>query len=231
MFDLKDLIVYEDEALMVINKPKGLIVHPTKYELHNTLVNLIKDKVELLSFFHPDRCGICQRLDRNTNGLMVVAKNQDVLNNLIDQIQSKALIRKYYSLVDGIINDDELIIKAPIHRSKNGKMKFSVSNSLKAKDATTIVKVIERFKNYSLIECQLLTGRTHQIRVHMNYIHHSVYNDPVYSNQCDDENYGQFLTSKYLRFYHPITNDVKEFSIKLDETFTNKLKELRNEKQ
>ena len=217
-------IVFEDNNYIIVNKPKKMLVHPTKYEDKDTVIDFLRPKINVQEFEDSLRPGIIQRLDRDTNGLMVVAKNKKTADNLIKQINENTFIKKYYALVHNDFKDDEIIIKAPIIRSSNNTTKMVVSDDPKAKDAITEVKVIEHYKTSAFIECKLLTGRTHQIRVHMNYIHHPIYNDPLYGQNDGYENYGQFLTSYYLEFISPTTNEVVKYTINLDETF-NKLKE------
>lgn len=230
MNSIKPYIVYEDDQLMVINKPKGLIVHPTAYVTDNTLVELIKGAIDLATFIDPSRPGIVHRLDQYTNGLMVVAKNQQTLEELQNQIADGILVRKYRAIVHHQFEDDNLIIKAPIARSKGTKLKFVVSDETKAKEAITKIHVIKNFNHAALIECVLETGRTHQIRVHMQYIHHPIFNDPVYGHDDGYPDYHQFLYSAYLKLVHPITKKVMEFSIEPDKTFNSLLKELENGK-
>ncbi len=217
-------IIFEDDNYIVVNKPKKMLVHPTKYEDKDTVIDFLRSKINVQEFDDSLRAGIIQRLDRDTNGLMVVAKNKKTADELIKQINEKTFIKKYYALVHNDFKDDEIIIKAPIIRSSNNTTKMAVSDDPKAKDAITEIRVIEHYKSSAFIECKLLTGRTHQIRVHMNYIHHPIYNDPLYGQNDGYENYGQFLTSYYLEFISPTTKEIVKYTISLDETF-NKLKE------
>ena len=224
-FELK--VIFEDDNYIIVNKPKGMLVHATKYEDKNTVVDFLRPRIKVQEFEDSLRPGIIQRLDRNTNGLMVVAKNKETANELIKQINQNILIKKYYAIVHNDFKDNELIIKAPIIRSNNNTTKMVVSDNPKAKNAITEVKVIEHYKTACLVECKLLTGRTHQIRVHMNYIHHPIYNDPLYGHDDGYENYGQFLTSYYLEFISPTTNQVVKYTIELDQTFNNLKEQLK----
>ena len=212
-------IIFEDENIIVVNKPKGILVHPTTYNEKDTLIDALKSKIKVDEFEDKNRPGIVQRLDKDTDGLMVVAKNKKTADELIKQIQDNIFIKKYYAIVHNNFDDDEILINAPIIRSSKNTTKMVVSDDPKAKDAKTKVNVIEHYKTAAFIECELLTGRTHQIRVHMNYIHHPIYNDPLYGHDDGFGKYGQFLTSHYLQFINPTTNKVVEFKIEPDETF------------
>lgn len=219
-------IIYEDDDLIVVNKPKGLLVHPTSYNEKNTLVDLLRNKIKCNEFEDQIRPGIIQRLDKNTNGLMLIAKTKKVASNLIKQMNEGILIRKYLAIVHNDFKDDVIIIKAPIAREKNKTLKMVVSSDAKAKEAVTKIKVIKHFNNASYIECELETGRTHQIRVHMNYLHHPIFNDSLYGHDDGYNDYGPFLTSYYLRFEHPTQKIIKTFKINPDMTFKKLLKEL-----
>lgn len=189
-------IIYEDNYLLVVNKEKGLLVHKTTFNEKKTLVSLLQNKIKVDEFVDKNRPGIIQRLDKYTNGLLVVAKNKFVAEKLSNQIRKKEMKRKYAAIVHNNIKNDEIIIDAPLMRNKKSKTtKMMVSIDKKAKNSITKVKVIEHFKNSSYIECELLTGRTHQIRAHLSYINHPIFNDSLYG--CDDgyKNYGHFLTS------------------------------------
>ena len=212
-------IIFEDENIIVVNKPKGILVHPTTYNEKDTLIDALKSKIKVDEFEDKNRPGIVQRLDKDTDGLMVVAKNKKTADELIKQIQDNIFIKKYYAIVHNNFDDDEILINAPIIRSSKNTTKMVVSDDPKAKDAKTKVNVIEHYKTAAFIECELLTGRTHQIRVHMNYVHHPIYNDPLYGHDDGFGKYGQFLTSHYLQFINPTTNKVVEFKIEPDETF------------
>ena len=222
-------IVYEDDSLIVINKPKNILVHPTTFNEDETIVGLLKDKINIKEFDDQVRPGIVQRLDKNTTGLIVNTKKKKVSDDLIAQINEDILIRKYLAIIHHNFKEDEIIIKAPIARSKGDKLKMVVSDDPKAKNAQTNIEVIKHFKDACLIECLLLTGRTHQIRVHLSYLHHPVYNDELYGQFDGYENYGQFLHSHYLRFIHPLTNQIMEFEKEPDDTFKSLIKKLESE--
>lgn len=215
--EMKLDIVYEDNYLLVVNKPSGMVVHPGNGNYHHTLVNgLMYYCNNNLSKVNGDiRPGIVHRIDADTSGLLLVAKNDMVHNDLAKQIQEKSVDRKYIALVQGVIKEDSATIDAPIGRSVNDRKKMCVTSE-NSKDAITHIKVLERYKTATLIECKLETGRTHQIRVHMNYINHPVVNDPVYGlkKQVDGyQSFGQMLHAKEIGFVHPITKKHMNFTV------------------
>lgn len=208
-------IVYEDEYLLVVNKPSGMVVHPGNGNYNHTLVNaLMYHCNDNLSIVNGNvRPGIVHRIDADTSGLLLVAKNDMVHNDLAKQISEKSVVRKYVCLVHGVINEDSATIDAPIGRDKNNRKKMCVTGD-NSKDAVTNIRVLERYNNSTLIECILETGRTHQIRVHMEYIKHPVVNDPVYGyNKIDDKDFGQMLHAKELGFVHPISHEFMDFKV------------------
>ncbi len=189
-------IIYEDNYLLVVNKEKGLLVHKTTFNEKETLVSLLQNKIKIDEFVDKKRPGIIHRLDKYTNGLLVVAKNKFIAEKLSDQIMKKKMKRKYVAIVHNNIKNDEIIIDAPLMRNKKCKTtKMMVSSDKKAKNSITKVKVIEHFKDSCYVECELLTGRTHQIRTHLSYINHPIFNDSLYGHDDGYKNYGQFLTS------------------------------------
>lgn len=209
-------IVYEDEYLMVINKDSGVVVHPGAGNSNDTLVNGLLYYNKTLSKGEEFRPGIVHRLDKDTSGLMIVAKNDKAHELLADDFKNKRIHREYIALFDGVFPQEKAIIDAPIGRSKQYFDKMEVCKD--GKKAITNLEVIKKYKDYTLVKLVLETGRTHQIRVHLAYIGYPVHNDPVYSNKaCTD--FGQFLHSAYLKFKHPITGEVLEFNSKLPEEF------------
>lgn len=219
-------IVYEDEYLMVINKPSGLVVHPAPGHYNDTLVNgllyyLNKDKTKNI------RPGIVHRIDKDTSGLLIVAKDEKILETLSDMISKKEVKRTYLAIVDGVIEEDSAKINAPIGRDANNRQKMAITSN-NSKNAITNIKVLERFQNNTLIECILDTGRTHQIRVHLKYINHPVTNDPVY-NSNKSTSFGQMLHSYKLSFIHPITKKEIDLSVEPPKEFIDKLNSLREE--
>ncbi|MDR2369012.1 MAG: RluA family pseudouridine synthase [Mycoplasmataceae bacterium] len=223
-------IIYEDNDIIVINKPKHTLVHPTKFDEQNTLVNALITKINLPDFDDQLRPGVVHRLDRDTTGLVVFAKNKHSYTKLVEQIQNKTLVRKYLAIVHNNFQDDFVLVKAPIDRSKQNILKMVVNDSPKAKPAQTEITVLENYRYTALIECRLLTGRTHQIRVHLAYIHHPVYNDKLYGSYDGYKDYGQFLHAHYLSFIHPTTNQVVEFKVKPDQTFNSLITKLKGDK-
>jgi len=212
-------IIYEDKYLMVINKPKQTLVHPTNFNEDDTIANRL---VHYLGKFSSDnvRPGIVHRLDKNTSGLLVVAKDLETLKALQDQLVDKTLYRSYVAICHNHFKDNHLIIKAPIMRSYDGSTKMTVSDSYRAKPAITKVNLIKNLKDdLAYVECILETGRTHQIRVHLKYINHTIYNDDLYGNIEADKDYGQYLHAYKIHFIHPHTKKVMEFKCNPDKTF------------
>lgn len=207
-------IIYEDEYLLVVNKPSGMVVHPGNGNYNHTLVNALMYHCNNLSSVNGSvRPGIVHRIDADTSGLLLVAKNDMVHNDLAKQISEKSVVRKYICLVHGIIDEDSATIDAPIGRDKRNRKKMCVTGD-NSKDAVTNIRVLERYSNATLIECILETGRTHQIRVHMEYINHPVVNDPVYGyNRVDDKEFGQMLHAKEIGFVHPMTGEFMDFTV------------------
>lgn len=213
-------IVYEDDDLLVVNKPSGMVVHPAVGNYSHTLVNALMYHCNNLSQVNGViRPGIVHRIDADTSGLLLVAKNDMAHVDLAKQISEKSVKREYIALVDGVIKEDTATIDAPIGRDVKNRKKMCVTAD-NSKDAITNIRVIERYKNSTLITCSLLTGRTHQIRVHMNYIGHSVINDPVYgSKKLVDPLFGQMLHARKIGFVHPRTQEYMEFSCEPPEKF------------
>lgn len=210
-------IVYEDDYLMVINKPSGLVVHPGNGNYDNTLVNGLMYYTNNLSDIGEDfRPGIVHRLDKDTSGLMLVAKDNKTHELLADDFKNKRIHREYVALLDGVLPENSAIIDAPLARSSENYQKMTVKAG--GKRAVTHLEVIKKYKEYTLVRLVLETGRTHQIRVHMAYIGYPVHNDPVYNKRKSDE-FGQFLHSEYLKFIHPITKKELEFRANLPEEF------------
>ena len=214
-------IVYEDDDVMVINKPNGMVVHPAVGNNHGTLVNALLYYSKNLSDINGEfRPGIVHRIDAYTTGLLMIAKNNKAHEILADELSKKETTRRYIALVWGVINEDTATIDAPIGRDINDRKKMAVT-SINSKDAVTHLKVLERYKEATLIELQLETGRTHQIRVHMNYIGHPVVNDPVYGKRKIIDETGQCLHAFQLGFIHPTTHKYMEFKCDTPECFTN----------
>lgn len=214
-------ILYEDEDLIVVNKPSGMVVHPAPGNYHNTLVNALLYHTKNLSSVNTNiRPGIVHRIDADTSGLLLVAKNDKTHNSLAEAIQKKEVVREYIALVEGVIKEDTATIDAPIGRDVNNRKKMCVTSE-NSKSAVTHIRVLERYSNATLISCKLETGRTHQIRVHLNYIGHPVVNDPVYGHKkLLDKDFGQLLHAKKLGFVHPTTKEYLEFTSNVPPKFT-----------
>lgn len=227
--DIPIEIVYEDENMLVVNKPSGMLTHPTTIERENTLVNalLYKFNNNLSDINGEFRRGILHRLDRNTSGLLMIAKNNKAHEFLAEQIKNHTITKKYRAVVKGVIKEDEFEINSPISRNPNQPHKMMTRDD--GKPSRTIVKVLERFKEYTYIELTLITGRTHQIRVHMKSINHPVYNDTLYgAGQGKVKTDEQVLQSYYLRFTKPFGNEIIELQIEPDEKINKVLKYLRS---
>ncbi|MCD7808524.1 MAG: RluA family pseudouridine synthase [Erysipelotrichaceae bacterium] len=222
-------IVYEDKDVIVINKPSGMIVHPSSGIYSGTLVNALLYHCHDLSGINGVmRPGIVHRIDKETSGLLMVAKNDKAHASLSKQLEEHSVIRRYYALVHGVIPHDYGRIEAPIGRDTQDRQKMTCTDK-NAKEAITNFKVIERFNDMTLVECRLETGRTHQIRVHMQYIGYPVYGDPKYGLRKDDQSHGQYLHAKILGFVHPTTGEELYFESDLPSYFNDKLAELRLE--
>lgn len=226
--DLPLDIVYEDDDFAVINKAQGMVVHPAPGSYSHTLVNAILFHIKNLSSINGViRPGIVHRLDKDTSGLIVIAKNNEAHINLQQQIASKTAKRYYVALVDGVVNKDEGMISTLIDRSKNDRKVMTVSYE-HGRLATTLYKVRERFTKYTLMEYELKTGRTHQIRVHSKYMGHPIVGDLVYGGSTKLYDKGQLLHAYKLVLTHPKTGEVMTFTAPLPDYFKNVLKELNS---
>ena len=219
-------IIYEDEYLLIINKPSGMVVHPAPGHHSSTLVNALVGRFSL-SNKDELRPGIVHRIDKDTSGLLIIAKTDEAHEKLSEMIKNKEVERKYIALVDGVIKHETGTIDAPIGRDITSRQKMTVTD-INSKDAITHFKVLKRFKNHTLIECKLDTGRTHQIRVHMAYIGYPIVNDPLYGKSKKATPFGQMLHSYSIKFTHPITNKLISFEIPLPEEFNELLNEVTN---
>lgn len=218
-------IVYEDEDVLVINKPSGLVVHPAPGHYTDTLVNGLLWHLKSLSDVNGEnRPGIVHRIDKDTSGLLMVAKNNHAHEILAQELQAKKTKREYIALVEGVILNKKGKINAPIGRDKQNRLKMAVTAN--GKEAITNFEVLETFSDSTLIKCILETGRTHQIRVHLKYINHPLVNDYVYGNAPIND-FGQFLHAQTLGFTHPITKKWMEFTSELPKTFAEYLDKKR----
>ena len=220
-------IVFENENVIVVNKPSGLVVHPGNGNQTGTLVNGLLSYTEDLSEIDENRPGIVHRIDKDTSGLLLISKNNKAHNILADDFKNKRIKRKYIALVSGIIKEDKGKINAPIGRDTKDRKRMMVTD-VNSKSAITNFTVLERYKNATLVECILETGRTHQIRVHMAYIGHPLINYPVYNKKHIINEYGQMLHAKYIGFNEPITKEFLEFEVEPDEEFNRILESFKN---
>ncbi|GAA0857337.1 MULTISPECIES: RluA family pseudouridine synthase [Clostridium] len=222
-------IIYEDSDVIVVNKAKGMVVHPAPGNYNGTLVNaLLYHCTDLSSINGVIRPGIVHRIDKDTTGILVIAKNDEAHNKLSDQLKEHSMKREYYALVEGRIKANSGTIDKPLARSKKDRLKIAIVEG--GKRAVTHYEVIEKFKNTTLVKCVLETGRTHQIRVHMSSIGYPLVGDPVYGFKkgkfkCE----GQMLHAKTLGFIHPRTNEYVEFTSELPENFKALIENLRKD--
>lgn len=219
-------IIYEDEGILLINKPVGLIVHPGAGHKEHTLVNALVNYSNKLSNVSGDfRPGIVHRLDKDTSGILVIAKNDATHNALAKQLKERTFIRKYIALVEGEIVENSGKIIAPIGRDKKNRLKMAVD--LNGKPAETHFKVLKRYQNYTLLECQLISGRTHQIRVHLAYINHPVVGDIMYGKKSKLKCVTSYLLFAYMiAFKNPNSGLLQSFSLQIPPLFQNVLNEL-----
>ena len=219
-------VLYEDEDILIVNKPKDMVVHPAVGNKTGTLVNAILGKTELSDFNGEFRPGIVHRLDKNTTGVLVVAKNNLAHQNIAKQIQDRTTKKVYIALVRGIIKEENGVIDLPIGRHPTDRKKMAVVKD--GKNALTNFKVLKRYEGYTLVEIELKTGRTHQIRVHMSYIGHPVVGDDVYSSGKNPFGItSQMLHAHILGFNHPKTGEWMEFVAPLPNEFDEVLKKLK----
>lgn len=226
--DIPVEILYEDKDIIVVNKPKGMVVHPANGNLDGTLVNAVMAicKDSLSGIGGEIRPGIVHRLDKDTSGAIIVAKNDKAHINLSEQIKNHQVEKTYIALVKGFVKENEATINMPIGRSTKDRKKMAVNKN--GKNAVTHFKVIERFRNYTLLEVKIETGRTHQIRVHLSEIGYPIVGDTVYSNGKNEWNIdGQCLHAKSLKFKHPITGKEMFIEAPLPEYFKNVILELK----
>ena len=220
-------IYYEDSDVIVVNKPRGMVVHPALGHETGTLVNALmyhcKDLSGINGILRP---GIVHRIDKDTSGLLMVAKNDVAHEKLAEQLREKTTVRKYIAIVHGVIQHEEGTIDAPIGRDKSDRQSMTVTDE-NAKEAVTHFKVLERFEEFTLVECQLETGRTHQIRVHMKYIGFPLAGDPKYGPRKTIDIDGQALHAAVLGFKHPRTGEYMEFSSPIPKIMEDVLENLR----
>ena len=217
-------IVYEDDDVIVINKPQGMVVHPAPGHDEHTLVNALLYHCPLSTINGTFRPGIVHRIDKDTSGLLMVAKNDKAHRSLAKQLKDKTNIREYVALVHGRIAEDEGTINAPIGRSLKDRKKQAVVKD--GRNAVTHFEVLKRYRDYTFVKCILETGRTHQIRVHMKYIGHPLVGDPLYGPKKTIKGNGQFLHAGMLGFIHPTTGKLLIFEAPLPKIFQECLEKL-----
>lgn len=224
-------IVFEDDDIIIINKPSGMVVHPGNGNKDHTLVNALKSYTDKLSDINGvERLGIVHRIDKDTSGLIMVAKTNKAHEILGEYFKEHSIKREYIALLCGIFPHDTATIDAPIGRDENNRLRMTVTPN-NSKKAITHLEVLKRYKaGYTLVKARLETGRTHQIRVHTKYIGYPVYNDPVYSNKSTDD-FGQFLHSYSMEFIHPITKEKMYFKRDVPKYFKDFLDKLDNEEK
>ena len=221
-------VVYEDDDIMIINKVQGMVVHPANGHYSGTLVNALMYQADSLSSINGVvRPGIVHRIDKDTSGLICVAKNDNAHHFLADQLKDHTMSREYIALVRGVIKENSGTIDMPIGRDKKDRQKMGIDKE--GKPATTHFQVLERFNDHTLVKCQLVSGRTHQIRVHMSAIGHPVEGDPLYAGRNYDKLYknGQLLTAYKLKLIHPSSKKEMVFEIDLPDYFKEVLDRLR----
>ena len=224
-------IVFEDDDIIIINKPSGMVVHPGNGNKDHTLVNALKSYTDKLSDINGvERLGIVHRIDKDTSGLIMVAKTNKAHEILGEYFKEHSIKREYIALLCGIFPHDTATIDAPIGRDEKNRLRMTVTPN-NSKKAITHLEVLKRYKaGYTLVKARLETGRTHQIRVHTKYIGYPVYNDPVYSNKSTDD-FGQFLHSYSMEFIHPITKEKMYFKRDVPKYFKDFLDKLDNEEE
>ena len=225
--DFEIEVLYEDDYLAVVNKPAGMVVYPGAGREEVSLVAALKGmKMKLSNPEDEMRNGIVHRLDMDTSGLMMIAKDNKTHDKLSKLLKKREVVRKYYTIVNGVVEHDFGTIDAPIGRDERNRIRRTVSGA--GKDAITYFKVIERFKDFTFLECELTTGRTHQIRVHMKYIDHSILGDNLYGLKDVYNLESQLLQSYLIEFIHPYTNKQMSFSLDVRDDFKKLMKEVKS---
>lgn len=231
--DTKLDIKFENDFFIIANKPNGMLTHPSSFNETNTLANIIKNHWILAkneNFPLDDtRQGICNRLDKYTEGLLIIAKNLDVQKKLMELIKNDEIKREYTAILEGKLKAKIITVNCPINRTKSGGVKMEVSSNIRAKNAITHFSIIKRYSGLSLVKCILETGRTHQIRVHAKYIMCPVLNDPLYGNHHPKDNYQQYLVANRISFHDPLSNSFIDVNLDMPSQFTNYLKDIASE--
>lgn len=221
-------IVYEDDDIIIVNKPSGMVVHPGAGNKDHTLVNALKYHTDKLSDINGiERLGIVHRIDKDTSGLIIVAKTNKAHEILGEYFKNHSIKREYIALLCGVLPHDTAKIDAPIGRDEKNRLRMTVTPN-NSKRAVTHLQVLKRYKDYTLVKARLETGRTHQIRVHTKYIGYPVYNDPVYASKSEGD-FGQFLHSYSMEFIHPLTKEKMYFKREVPKYFKDFLDKLEKE--
>lgn len=221
-------IVYEDDDIIIVNKPSGMVVHPGAGNKDHTLVNALKYHTDKLSDINGiERLGIVHRIDKDTSGLIIVAKTNKAHEILGEYFKNHSIKREYIALLCGVLPHDTATIDAPIGRDEKNRLRMTVTPN-NSKRAITHLQVLKRYKDYTLVKARLETGRTHQIRVHTKYIGYPVYNDPVYASKSEGD-FGQFLHSYSMKFIHPLTKEKMYFKREVPKYFKDFLDKLEKE--
>lgn len=221
-------IVYEDDDIIIVNKPSGMVVHPGAGNKDHTLVNALKYHTDKLSDINGiERLGIVHRIDKDTSGLIIVAKTNKAHEILGEYFKNHSIKREYIALLCGVLPHDTATIDAPIGRDEKNRLRMTVTPN-NSKRAITHLQVLKRYKDYTLVKARLETGRTHQIRVHTKYIGYPVYNDPVYASKSEGD-FGQFLHSYSMEFIHPLTKEKMYFKREVPKYFKDFLDKLEKE--
>ena len=221
-------IVYEDDDIIIVNKPSGMVVHPGAGNKDHTLVNALKYHTDKLSDINGiERLGIVHRIDKDTSGLIIVAKTNKAHEILGEYFKNHSIKREYIALLCGVLPHDTATIDAPIGRDEKNRLRMTVTPN-NSKRAVTHLQVLKRYKDYTLVKARLETGRTHQIRVHTKYIGYPVYNDPVYASKSEGD-FGQFLHSYSMEFIHPLTKEKMYFKREVPKYFKDFLDKLEKE--
>lgn len=218
---------YEDEHLLIVNKPRGLVVHPAPGHATGTLLHGLLAYTSLSDVYGEERQGIVHRIDKDTSGLLLIAKHNDVHERLAEQLKYRNIERKYKAIVHGSILHEKGTIDAPIGRDPKNRKRMAVTDH-HGKEAVTYFQVLERFQDYTFVECELVTGRTHQIRVHMAYIGHPVAGDPLYGRKKTLPIDGQALHAFSLTFVHPMTDETIAIEAPLPDDMVKELEKLKN---
>lgn len=219
-------VLFETSNYIIVNKPFKCVTHPDASHQDNSLVNYVLSHTELyVNKKNIERSGIVHRLDKDTTGAIILVKNFEAQNLFVNMFKNQTIVKKYIAITDGILPNDELLIKLPLARSSLNRIKMMVDGK-KGKNAITKIKLLEKMEGNCLVECELKTGRTHQIRVHLEYVKAPVLNDPTYGKIIEKTDFGQYLHSRFLEFIDPFTNKKIQIEAPFPTEFKSKMKEI-----